>query len=163
MKKVRERIAWARYLYVNYPASGSNIDTDVRLESWGEIIRYLPRALEIGLFAPFPDRWLTSGTQVGRGGRMLAGFETLLMYFAYLLSVIALWRRRNSLPVWFLAAVAVACVIALSIVTANVGALYRFRYPLWMLIIIIGVDGALELRSRCAVGKPQAANDQDAP
>ena len=62
---MRERITWALYLFANYPGSASNIDTDVRLESWREVIRYLPRAAEIGLLAPFPNMWLASGAQVG--------------------------------------------------------------------------------------------------
>jgi hypothetical protein len=48
--------------------------------------------------------------------------------------------------VWFLAVAAIACLIVLSIATPNVGALYRFRYPWWMLILIIGMNGVLELR-----------------
>lgn len=147
LTRLRARVAWARYLYVNYPVTGSNIDAQVGLESWGEIIRYLPRAIEIGLFAPFPDTWLSSGSQVGRGGRRVAGLETLLMYFSYLLSGIALWGRRKDLAVWFLATSAISGVIALSVVVANVGALYRLRYPFWILMIIIAVDGAFACRA----------------
>lgn len=146
LTRLREGITWARYLYDNYPVKGSNIDGQVRLESWGEIIRYLPRATEIGLFAPFPDTWLGSGSQVGRGGRMVAGFETLLMYCAYLLSAVALWQRRKDQAVWFLATIAISGVIALSVVVANVGALYRLRYPFWMLLIVVAVDGAFAMR-----------------
>jgi len=146
LERLRERISWARYLYVNYPAGGSNIDAEVRLESWREIIVYLPRAIEIGFFAPFPNTWFASGAQVGRAGRMLAGFETLLMYVVYVFSAFALWRSRRNFAVWFLAVAAIACLIVLSIATPNVGALYRFRYPWWMLILIIGMNGVLELR-----------------
>ena len=140
LTRLRERIAWARYLYVNYPARGSNIDADVHLESWGEIVRYLPRATVIGLFAPFPRTWFASGTQVGRGGRLLGGIETLLMYCAYALVLITLWHRRGDLTVWYLTAVAALSVIALSIVTANVGALYRLRYPFWILLFVLASD-----------------------
>jgi hypothetical protein len=150
LTRLRERIGWARYLYANYPGTGSGIDVEVRLETWGQIVRYAPRALEIGLFAPFPDSWLTAGTKVGRSGRILSGFETLLMYLIYFLAAVGMWRRRHHLPAWFLLAVALSSLLALSIVTANLGALYRLRYPFWMLLIVIGIDGALELRKTVA-------------
>ena len=140
--KLRERIAWARYLFVSYPGTSSNIDADVRLESWGEIIRYLPRAAQIGLFAPFPNMWLITGAQVGRAGRILSGFETLMIYVFLSLSCWSLWRRRDQLAVWFLLTVAALSVTVLGLVVANIGALYRMRYPFWILLIIVGVDGA---------------------
>ena len=40
------------------PHAGSNIDTSVRFHSAKDIVRYLPRAIEIGFLAPFPNlRW----------------------------------------------------------------------------------------------------------
>jgi hypothetical protein len=146
LTRLRERIGWARYLYANYPGAGSGIDVEVRFETWGQIVRYVPRALEIGLFAPFPDTWLTAGTKVGRGGRILSGLETLLMYLMYVFVAVGMWQRRHHLPAWFLVAAALSCLLALSVVTANLGALYRLRYPFWMLLIVIGIDGALEVR-----------------
>ena len=141
LTRLRERIAWARFLYANYPGAGSGIDTDIRFENWGQIVRYLPRAVEIGLFAPFPRTWFAGGTQVGRAGKILTGCETLLMYLIYFLAAVCLWKRRSLVAVWFLVAIAMSCIIVLSTVTANVGALYRQRYPFWILLIVIGVEG----------------------
>jgi hypothetical protein len=145
LSRLREKLAWARYLYANYPGSTSVIDPQVRLESWGEIIGYAPRALEIGLFAPFPKVWLEAGAKVGRSGRILSGLEMLAMYLVYGLAGVAVWRRREQLSRWLLLLVTIASLLALSIVTANLGALYRLRYPYWMLLIILGVVGAFEL------------------
>src|SRR6185503_1062177 len=58
----------------------SRIDEDVRLNSVGSIIRHLPRALAVGLFAPFPNMWLRAGKHVAYSGRLMSGFETLLTY-----------------------------------------------------------------------------------
>lgn len=147
LTKLRERITWARFLFVSYPGTNSNIDADVRLESWGEIVRYLPRATQIGLFAPFPNMWLGTGAHVGRAGRALSGFETLLIYFLISFSAWSLWHRRNQLAIWFLLTIATLSVSVLGLVAANVGALYRMRYPFWILLIIVGVDGARLIRS----------------
>jgi hypothetical protein len=148
LTRLRERIAWARYLYANYPGAGSGIDTHVRFENWGQIVKYLPRALEIGLFAPFPTWWITGETQVGRSGKILSGFETLLMYLTYVFAAVGLYKSRALVPAWFLLAIAMSCLIVLSTVTANVGALYRLRYPFWMLLIVIGIYGAVALWDR---------------
>ena len=147
LTRLRERIAWARYLFVSYPETGSNIDADVRLESWGEVIRYLPRAAAIGLLAPFPSMWLASGVQVARLGRMLSGLEMLMMYFVMVLVLWSLWKRSDQLASWFLVTIAALSVFLLGLVIPNVGALYRIRYPFWILLIIVGVDGALRLQA----------------
>lgn len=146
LTKLRERIAWARYLFVSYPGTSSNIDADVVLESWGEVIRYLPRAAQIGLLAPFPNMWLASGAQVSRLGRALSGLEMLTMYLVMALAVWGLWKRRDQLAIWFLVTIATLSVIVLGLVVANIGALYRMRYPFWMLLIIVGFEGALRLQ-----------------
>src|SRR5262249_37056486 len=59
---------------------GSRIDTDVTVKGWGDLLRQLPRALEVGLLAPFPNMWFQTGNLVGIGGRLLAGIETTLTY-----------------------------------------------------------------------------------
>ena len=151
LTKLRGEIDWARYLFVTYPGTSSNIDADVRLDSWGEVIRYLPRATEIGLFAPFPNMWLATGAQVGRLGRMLSGLETLMIYVFIGLSFWCLWRRRDQLAIWFLLTIATLSVTLLALVIANIGALYRMRYPFWFLLIIVGVDGALRLQRSGAI------------
>jgi hypothetical protein len=147
LTRLRERVAWTRYLFVSYPETSSNIDADVVLESWGEVIRYLPRAAEIGLLAPFPNMWLASGANVGRWGKALSGLETLTMYLVMALALWGLWKRHDQLAIWFLVTIATLSVIVLGLVVANIGALYRIRYPFWVLLIIVGVDGALRLQT----------------
>ena len=146
LTRLREQLAWARYLFVSYPGTSSNIDADVRLESWAEVIRYLPRAAEIGLFAPFPNMWFATGAQVGRLGRALSGVEMLTMYLLMVPALWGLWKRRDQLAIWFFVTIATLSVFVLGLVVANIGALYRMRYPFWMLLIIVGVDGALRIQ-----------------
>src|SRR4030095_10302178 len=59
---------------------GSRSDAEVKLNSPGDIVRHVPRALVVGLFAPFPNMWLHSGKQVGLSGRAMSGFEILLTF-----------------------------------------------------------------------------------
>jgi hypothetical protein len=124
---------------------GSNIDTDVRFRTNGDLVRYVPRALVIGAFSPFPNMWWKTGRQVGQAGRWLSGFETLLTYVIECLALFGLWRGRRKLAAWFLLIVAGLGALAVGIAVNNIGALYRFRYPFWVLLVVLGAGGAVGL------------------
>jgi hypothetical protein len=127
-----------------YGYTDSVIDPDVEFKNFWDVIRYTPRALSIGLFAPFPNMWLTTGS-MGKSARVVSGLETLLMYIIEALAVFAVWRARKRLAVWYLVAVALVGVTLQAMVVANLGALYRMRYAFWMIIIILGVQGLITL------------------
>ena len=154
-EKLRMRIGELRAGFKRrYPnAAGSNIDTDVQLNSMGEIIRYLPRALAVGLFAPFPDMWLTTGNLTGVKGRLFSGMETLMMYVIELLALVALWQARRRLPAWLLLLIVLMGVTALGLVVVNVASLYRMRYVFLTLLIILGAKGAIEIIDRLSSKK----------
>jgi hypothetical protein len=119
----------------------SRIDTDVKLNSLGSIIRQLPRALEVGLFAPFPNMWLRAGKQVGYSGRVISGFETLLTYVIESMALLGWWRQRRNLAAWLLAITIGLGTVALGLVVNNMGAMYRLRYPFWVLMVVLGAGG----------------------
>lgn len=106
----------------------TNIDTHVRFDSIEEIIDYLPRAFVVGLFTPFPDNWWAEGRRVGRAGRLIAGAETLVFYFIFLLALPTLARSSRRLEVWVLVAVSGLWVTALGALVPNEGAIFRIRY-----------------------------------
>ncbi len=137
---------------------GSVIDPDVRLERRADIIRYLPRAAVIGFFAPFPNMWLNSGTEVGISGRILSGLETLVTYAIECFALAGLWRARRELAAWLLFTILAIGVIALGLVVNNIGALYRLRYSFWILIVVLGAGGVPYLfgrKSSSAVPQPE--------
>ncbi len=137
-----KRIGILRQGFVKmYPGSSSNIDENVRLQSNLEIVRYLPRAIAIAFFSPFPNRWFETGKVVGSAGRQVSGLETLIMYVLEAFAVIGLWQGRRNERTWLLFAIAVAGLLALGLVVANLGALYRIRYVFMILIIIPGAAG----------------------
>ena len=142
-------VALARARFVLYPNARSNVDPDVRFASTMDILRHVPRAFVVGMFAPFPNMWFSRGDQVGKAGRLLSGCETLLMYAIQLLAVTTLWHRRRHLPSWLLVMTALIGVVALGLVVVNVGALYRQRFLFWIVFIIVGADAVTRLaRSR---------------
>lgn len=141
-----ERTSYLRRSFItSYPGAGSNIDRDVEFKSFFEILLYLPRAAEIGFLSPFPQMWFEAGPQVGLAGRLLSGFETLLMYVMEAFSLLCLWRGRRRAAAWLLFLSASVGMLALGLVVANIATLYRMRYAFWILLIILGVQGALLL------------------
>lgn len=140
------RISYLRRGFItSYPGAGSNIDRDVEFKSFYEILLYLPRAAEIGFFSPFPAMWFEAGPQVGLAGRLLSGFETLLMYVLEVLALVCLWRSRKRVTAWLLFLSATVGMLALGLVVANIATLYRMRYAFWILLIILGIRGVLIL------------------
>lgn len=59
----------------------------MRFASTFGILRHIPRAVVIGMLAPFPNMWFSVGDQVGKAGRLLSGCETLIMYAVQLLAL----------------------------------------------------------------------------
>jgi hypothetical protein len=86
--------------------------------------------------------WLTPVDPAGRMRRRLAGIETVCMYVIEALALLGLWSCRRHLQTWLLVLAAAIGVIALGMVVANIGTLYRIRYAFWILLIIIGMEGA---------------------
>jgi hypothetical protein len=132
-----------------YRYAGSRIDTDIRFHSIIDIIEYLPRALQIAFFAPFPSDWFKKGTtSVNTFTRRVIGFEMIVVYISlmFLPYVIWLWRKRPELWVVLILAVSLLLIYALAI--PNLGTLYRMRYCYTMILVALCIAGALELRSK---------------
>jgi ABC-type multidrug transport system fused ATPase/permease subunit len=125
--------------------SGSDIDASVRFDTVVDVGRYLPRAVVIGFLAPFPNHWFEQGQVAGIAGRLLSGLEMCALYIVELLALICLWRSRSNLEAWLLFLVNLAGVVALALAVINLGALYRFRYGFFMLILILGAHGLMTL------------------
>jgi hypothetical protein len=120
---------------------GSRIDAEVRFDSPAAIVRHVPRALVVGFFAPFPNMWLHAGKQVGLSGRIISGFEMLLTYVIESMALLGLWSQRKNLSAWLLFVMTGFGAVALGLVVNNMGAMYRLRYPFWVMMVILGAGG----------------------
>ncbi len=147
-----ERMSVRRHGFVvEFSSAGSNIDEGVQFKNKMDVVRYLPRAGAIGLFAPFPNMWFVKGSQVGSAGRLVAAFETSFTYVLELLALICLWQMRKNLTVWLLVGTLVFGVTALGLIVLNIGAFYRLRYPYWMLIVVLATGAVKTMRNHARV------------
>ena len=143
--RIWQRVALARDRFIQHGiGAGSVIDDDVRFNSPADIIRYVPRALEIGYFAPFPYLWLGEGGKVGIIGRIISGVEMVLTYFFEFLACLFVWQNRKQFSSWLLLLATMVGMLALGLVITNVGTLYRMRYPFWILLVTMATGAAVQ-------------------
>lgn len=149
-------LACTRDVFNNYlPNAGSNLDSNVEFNSAIDVFFYIPRALQITIFAPFPDMWFARGSSGASSVfRLVAAIETLVMYFGLLgiflaqvliiLKKIKLDHAKNTaiLGVVFFG---VIWVMVYALTTGNVGGIYRMRFPIMLLWIGLGLLGWREV------------------
>jgi len=139
IKQISARRAGFRFYHVR----ASDIDREVQFSNTSEIVRFIPRALVIGFFAPFPRMWIEAGS-FGYATRLLSGLETLAMYFLYLAAGLCVWRERRNPKMWLLFLVAAIGMLALGLVVVNAGALFRLRYVFWIMLVVLATKGLLD-------------------
>lgn len=114
----------------------SIIDGDVQPQSAEEVLAYLPRALQIALFAPFPNTWLTDLSAM----RLVSVGEMLIFYFCFV-GVLFLLRYNKTLAVFIAFYFASFFLIVNGFITANLGTLYRIRYAYLFVVLALGLLG----------------------
>jgi putative peptidoglycan lipid II flippase len=104
-----------------------------------EVLSFIPRALQIATFAPFPSRWLEN-LNVTR----LVSVGEMLIWYLIAPGVLLLFYYRSSPPLLAVATLAIVMLTIYGVGLANVGTLYRIRYPYLFLLILLGLIGWLE-------------------
>ncbi len=131
----------ASFVCSGYDA-GSTIDRDQAPESLGEMLAYLPRALQVSMWAPFPSSWFQNVSLA----RMVGWMETIVWYLMAPGVVILLLHRRSA-PLFFTLSFVVGFLCIYGYVIPNVGTLHRIRYPYISILILLGAMGWLALWS----------------
>lgn len=127
-----------------YAGAGSTIDRDICITSFYGLIAFIPRALQVGFLAPFPNQWIESKSHGGGVSRMIVGFEMVFTYFALLALVLLGWRFWRRPEFWLLFGFSLSMILMFSVVTPNVGALHRMRYGFLMLLVGMGLGAVLK-------------------
>lgn len=133
------RVSELRVHFVGYAQSaraGSGIDEHRLPSDAGEVVAYMPRALFVGLFAPFPDSW---GQRVSLP-RLAAAVETSIWYF-FFLGLLVLACRRPSQELLAGLVFSAVILMVLDYANPNIGTLYRLRYGVWMFLLLGGAVG----------------------
>lgn len=122
----------------------SIVDSDKLPGGSLDALHYFPRAMLIGVLSPWPEDW---GFIFSNGPSFfytIVPLEAILLYVGLVSLCLWLWRTRQwtiLIPVGM--SVGVMSIYAMA--TPFLGALYRYRYPWWMLLICLGAAASLEL------------------
>jgi hypothetical protein len=112
---------------------------DVDLNSWRDVIRFLPVSIIDGLFAPLPsDMWRPRG--ITGQFRTFAVSESMLMIALAPAIAIGLLRLRRT-EEFFVAALAAGGIVALSLVITNIGTLFRLRSAFTLILVAFAAYG----------------------
>ena len=125
--------------------AGSDIDQDLALESSVQVLTYIPRAIQIALFSPFPAQWIRSGSSSDRDVMRLASAAEML--FSYLMVPCCLWGiwlKRRKPETWLLFVFCGVALVIQPLFVANVGTIVRMRYPYFMSFVCLGFATLLE-------------------
>lgn len=117
--------------------AGSLYDIKTMPNSATEIVAYLPRGLQISLFAPFPSTWFEKLSAT----RLVAVGEMLVWYLVAPGVLLALWYRRRSTGLWSVLVFSLVIMTIYGVTLANIGTLYRMRYLQLFLLLLIGLMG----------------------
>lgn len=127
--------------------AASNIDKSIDFCKNEDLIRYIPRALQIAFFAPFPSKWTAvekrNSSPVEIYVSAVEMFSCYIAYFGLLYWLFA--YRRWSVSLLVPVAFAMGLYLLLGLTVANVGTLYRMRFPFMMIFVGLGIAGLLRL------------------
>lgn len=127
-------------VYGRQLGAGSEIDGDRLPDDALSALAYMPRALFVGLMAPFPDTW---GERV-TAPRLIGAMETAVWYLFALGVAVLAWRRPSrELSAGLVFSGTLLTILAYTY--PNIGSLYRQRYGLWHLFLLCGSVGWLSL------------------
>jgi hypothetical protein len=121
----------------------STIDSEIQFRSATDMLAYLPRALQIGLLAPFPEYWKPHPEAPASRNfeRAVAGGEMIFLYALFPFALFALWWRGRELALWVAFLPVMGWVLVYAATVPVIGALVRYRYGAYLVIIAIAMAG----------------------
>ena len=119
----------------------SNVDEEIVPDSTVDVLNYLPRAMQISLFSPFPDTWFA----FDRGILWQVGVSEIILSYIFFIGILIALFRRMSFEIIFALAFILTLLTFFGFTTANIGTLHRARYIFMILLSLIGILGWLSL------------------
>lgn len=120
-----------------YLNAASTVDREKCITSPREFFEYFPRAMQLGLFSPFPNDWALK-TQEKNAYRSVAAVEMLFSYCSFFGLLLFMWRYFRKLKFFIMSTYCISMILIYSIVTPNIGALYRMRFGFFIIFVGMG-------------------------
>ncbi|MFH1619850.1 MAG: hypothetical protein ABIG11_08085 [bacterium] len=131
------------------------IDSTRTFQSAHDFLTYIPRALQIALFAPFPKDWIIFyKTKTQSVFRIFVTGEMIIAYLAFFALVSGCVVCRARVELFIPLAYAVAALIMYGLATPFIGTLYRYRYSFFMLPVALGIAFGLQFWTKRSERSP---------
>lgn len=116
----------------------SLVDQEVNFRRPIDLLGYLPRALSLALFAPFPRQWVEAAWH-GSIGQVLAALDVLLIYWLLVSVLIASVRHGVRVSAEGLLLLGFSALVALPmcLTVANFGTLFRLRLQFLLPLVLL--------------------------
>lgn len=112
-----------------------------------EALAYLPHAALQGVLAPLPGKWFTSYDGKISSFYYFVGLEAILFYVCVV--GLCIWiAKTKKWSIFIPLSMSLSIMWAYGATTPFIGALYRYRYPWWMLILCLGMAAWIDLISK---------------
>ncbi|NLJ50079.1 MAG: hypothetical protein GX428_10935, partial [Candidatus Atribacteria bacterium] len=122
-----------------YQEAGSNIDINIHFHSMNDVFGFIPRAMEIILFAPFPNDWLGEGTTDWNTiMRRISGFEMIIVYISLFSLIFFMINNWRNVKFWLLLYFCMGMMLIYGLTIPNIGSLYRVRYGFLLTVVAFG-------------------------
>lgn len=159
-EKIHEVIEMRDHQLTLFPNGATNVDAEVKFTSGLDVIKYIPRAFQLGFLSPFPLDWLSEGSKVtSRLMRLDSMVEMIIAYSCLLALPYVIWHKFRDPSFRVFLWICSAMIITYAIGMPNIGTLYRFRYVFYMPLVGLGLSGwVYYFQERKQKKKLQSAN-----
>ena len=147
-KKLRQLYLQRTYFYFVQQTANSTVDIGIELNSFHNMMKYIPRAMQIAFLSPLPNKWF-SNDSVSTSSLMylITGFEMIFLYIFYIGAIYAIYIWRNKEKFWIIVSFSIYSCIYPVYAFPNIGAIVRYRYGGLMLIAALGISAFIYLLS----------------
>lgn len=131
------------YTNENKTTLNSIVDADKLPAGSLDALNYIPRAMLLGVLSPWPKSWGFIFEYRPSFFYTIVPLEAIMLYAGIIgISLWILHSRQWTILIPIGMSVGVMTVYAMA--TPYLGALYRYRYPWWMLLICLGIGASIE-------------------
>ncbi len=136
-------IASVRTGFIGSNLHRPNIDNDVFFYQVSDVLKYIPRGLQLAALAPFPSSWVSSSnTEYNSFFKKIVILEMLIVYAFLPFFIALLLKNYKKRETWILFLFSFSVLVLFGLTVANLGTLCRFRYFFLMTWVGMGASYA---------------------
>ena len=125
------------------------IDIEIKPANAIETFKYIPRALQVSLLAPFPNTWFKSANIVG----LVSALEMMIFYITFFGLLFFIQLRIFNYKILLCLIFACLPLAVFGIASPNIGTLYRIRYTFEMTLLMLGNCGWAIMINKLKLGR----------